>query len=152
MDRKILFRGVDVETGKWLYGGYAVIEPPPVCVKGDDETQEPAKPCIVTEKGFADWGMPRQYGMAEVIPSTIGQYTGLTDKNGTKIFEGDIVEGANFTPDGDGYGVVRYDDGAFEITGNDIYGTFHENYWGYDFEVIGNIHDNPELLGGADNG
>ena len=47
---------------------------------------------------------------------------------------------------------MSYDDGAFEITGNNICGTFHENYWGLDFEVIGNIHDNPELLGGADNG
>lgn len=76
----------------------------------------------------------------KVDPSTVCQYTGLTDKNGEKIFEGDVVEGIDF-PEEDGYGVVQWDDGAFEVVGNGICGTFHENYWGKDFEAIGSIHD-----------
>ena len=86
-----------------------------------------------------------------VYTDTIGQYTGLTDKNGKKIFEGDIVEGEDFTAEDGGYGIVTFDEGAFEVVGscdNNIVGTFHENYYGKDFEIIGNIHDNPELLKG----
>lgn len=82
-----------------------------------------------------------------VYTNTVGQFTGLVDKNGTKIFEGDIIEGLDYTPEDGGYGVVYFEDGAFEVRGNDCVGTFHENYWGKDFEVIGNIYDNPELLG-----
>lgn len=82
-----------------------------------------------------------------VIPETVGQYTGLTDKNGTKIFEGDIVK-------------IHYDSA---IWGNSREVVFEEGQWFFKdnaktqksyigawgnsvVEVIGNIHDNPELL------
>ena len=87
-----------------------------------------------------------------VDPSTVGQYVGLTDKNGKKIFEGDIVEGFDFCADDDGYGVVTWDDGGFLVFNGSLCGSFVENYNGRDFEVIGNIHDNPELIGGERDG
>lgn len=89
----------------------------------------------------------------EVDYKTIGQFTGLTDTNGVKLFEGDICKAMIY----DNrvickmgvVGEVRYEDGTFEFTCE--YGDFYifcvndEN-----FEIIGNVYDNPELLGEDD--
>ena len=125
--REIMFRG-KVDDGEWVFGDF-IREPFGYCIQ------------VVTHSG-------NEYSRKKYVitEETVGQYTGLKDKNGKRIFEGDIVEGADFTAEDGGYGVVGFDDGAFEIIGNNCCGTFHENYWGRDFEVIGNIHDNPELL------
>ena len=131
--REILFRGKSEKYG-WLEGWYCPT------TFGRFPPEDAIVPKKDAEEGY--------WHPEKVISETVGQYTGLTDKNGKKIFEGDIVEGANFTVDDDGYGVVSFDDGAFEVSGNNITGTFHENYWGAEFEIIGNIHDNPELLKG----
>ena len=80
-----------------------------------------------------------------VDPATAGKYIGLLDMTGRKIFSGDILEGADFDVES-GYGVVNYFDGSWEISNGEWTGTFHENYDGCELEVIGNIHDNPELL------
>lgn len=82
-----------------------------------------------------------------VDPETVGQYTGLTDKNGVKIFEGDIV----YVPDEEEAGVVAWDDESarftIELTGLLI---DFDNYLAIYMEVIGNIYDNPELIGGEE--
>ena len=122
--REILFRG-ETKKGEWVYGspifqdGYVLIR-------------------FWNSEEF-------EYEEYLIIPETIGQYTGLTDKNGTKIFEGDIILWG-LAPC-----VAKYD------TENARF-MFYENvkYLKNGFnkdtmemkEVIGNIHDNPELLGG----
>lgn len=81
---------------------------------------------IIDEDGEGFW----------VLPETISQYTGLTDKNGVKIFEGDCIRS-----------LVSREIGVI------CYGRRDLGYWNECVEVIGNIHDNPELLkGGAVNG
>lgn len=90
-----------------------------------------------------------------VIPETIGQFTGLTDKNGKKIFEGDIVNYQN--TDGIKFngvaltiiGKVVYNEknASFAVCGKDEIGAKHYDYFPIkNIENIGNIHDNPELL------
>lgn len=78
-------------------------------------------------------------------PETLGQYTGLTDKNGTKIFEGDIV--ITYDPD-DSPAEVVYDESEtqYGIVIENIYYCLGAQFRGIDLEVIGNIYDNPELI------
>ena len=88
-------------------------------------------------------------GMAKtsnVDPETVGQFTGLYDKNGTKIFEGDIVKGKDCLEEGlEVYGYIDHRNGSFVIVGDFI---IYYRWLDYEVEVIGNIHDNPELLKG----
>ncbi|MEE0186325.1 MAG: YopX family protein, partial [Oscillospiraceae bacterium] len=83
-----------------------------------------------------------------VIPETVGQYTGLNDKNNVKIFDGDIVTVENPNISDDEYGIVKFDnDGAMFIVEFDTFTVdFGNNIDGNQCEIIGNIFDNPELL------
>ena len=121
--REILFRG-KAENGEWIYGDL-------VHWWGRHNT----KPDIQIYNNVQRF---------KVIPETVGQYTGLTDKNGKKIFEGDIV----YSPYEDENTVIEWDDddAMFTIVYDDICTDF-SHYWGRYLEVIGNIHDNPELIG-----
>lgn len=130
--REILFRGKRTSNGEWVEGWY---EPP---VKWDGHSFGTTIAYICSE-GYLD--------DAEVDPTTVGQYTGLQDKNGKRIFEGDILvfcKGATHPIqvywDGLGWKFLRNEkriEDTFEC--NTI---SHIQYC----EIIGNIHDNPELL------
>jgi len=130
--REILFRGKRVDNGTWAYGDLTHC---------DDEME------INSESHGENGGY--------IIPETIGQYTGLKDKNGVKIFEGDILSGHLddlFPEDESRYPVVWHDYGWHIKCGNKSFDTL-EQWWVAKFlEVIGNLHDNPELLErGAEN-
>ena len=96
--------------------------------------------------------------MIEVIPDTIGQYTGLKDKNGKKIFEGDIVRYTDIVTEYEentrpySYkdifeGEVTYDYDSFWINDRQLYQiAAYDDEFDPEMEVIGNIYDNPELL------
>lgn len=143
--REILFRGKRIDNGEWVQG-FLVI-----ATGGINNGESYILP-TVADFSYGDNGNRIRIGcFVEVDPATVGQYTDLTDKNGKKIFEGDIVDGMDFSAE-DGYGLVRWDDGAFEVVGGGVCGTFYNNYPGTDFEVINNIHDNPELMEEDDNG
>ena len=94
------------------------------------------------------------FDQIEVIPKTVGQYTGLTDKNGKKIFEGDILSTENGTFSNTGMGHILFYKGMLtsfygqDALGRDCFDELHTVC--SEREVIGNIHDNPELLKGVE--
>lgn len=126
--REILFRGKGTIDGEWKYGYYAG----EVCKTPFSPT---TKQDNIIQLGSNLW--------CEVVPDTVGQFTGLTDKNGTKIFEGDIVEyegtrySINYLPHYARFSAVKP---------NTVFCVFAYQRG----EVIGNIYDNPELIGGAE--
>lgn len=129
MNREILFRGKSIGTGEWLYGhlfNYGLTAPSNV-------------PCISV---CVPTSWEEAYNIYAVHPDTIGQYTGLKDKNGKKIFEGDIVEFANLDLPNM---IVQFDNGSFMLC-EDEYSTYVELRMNYAVEVMGNIYDNPELI------
>lgn len=136
--REILFRGKKIDNGEWVEGYYIKHDSVKVCLSSDD----PKTKHLIACDGFCDWGFEPPIHAVEVQPETIGQYIGLEDKNGQKIFEGDIVSlwGAN--------AFVKY--GTFNCNCCDgVYGWFFcdsDIRCAANCTVIGNIHDNHELL------
>lgn len=136
--REILFRGKTpsddeyTDCGEWVEGFYT---------RFNGKEHRIYSGYAETDCGdyYPDW--------QNVRPETVGQYTGLTDKNGKKIFEGDIIEyeGANKNR-----AAVVFAEGAFSFSVRGKYNTpFADCQYGVPSEcceVIGNIHDNPELL------
>ena len=128
--REILFRGKRLDNGEWVYGHlYTQVYHP--------DTIEEEWYWFIKPIGSESWVSYR------VDTSTVCQYTGLNDKNDKRIFEGDILSIWNDRND-----VVVFEDGAFIMEDTEIPMRF-----AIKFEVIGNVHDNPEFMKeGADNG
>lgn len=139
--REILFRGKRLDNGEWVKGYY---------IKATHHWHNHGihEDWIAVDT-IQNGGWCNVRGKYAVIPETVGQYTGLTDKNGTKIFEGDVVSFKRVNALGlttSRVGDVRYYD---ELPIFYIMATTGDA-WDWceceQIEVIGNIHDNPELL------
>jgi hypothetical protein len=117
MNREILFRGKRVDNGEWVEGDLT-----------GEFTIHTQPPWIDGEGSYEWWGY-------EVIPETVGQFTGLTDKNGKKIFEGDIVKSAYFEN-----AVVEFWEYQWSFKSEvDSHHSFRTA--SHTFEVTGSIHD-----------
>lgn len=141
--REILFRGKRIDK-TWIYGSL-------LKVTYDGNTYN----LIFADNFLFVFGEAKAMEHASVDPSTVGQLTGLTDKNGKKIFEGDI--GRYRQTDGAkrngkpitciGKVVYNVKTASFAVESKDEAGCKYFDYFPTkDFEVIGNIHDNPELM------
>jgi len=138
--RQIKFRGKRIDTNEWIYG-------------------YPVK--VVSSCGFG-WNMhvppadPDDYHKVYPIKEPIEQFTGLKDKNGVEIYEGDIVKITDYKP---GLYVVFWDEHRVAWWGKNIKRGRRDKQYDDDFyqllgdcfqvtsrEVVGNIHDDPELL------
>ena len=137
--REILFRGKRTDKGEWAEG-YYIHRPTAVCIGESNPS------CIWVPPVDPDDSTK----IFEVFSETVGQFTGLTDKNGRKIFEGDIIKCK--VHEINGYRVRR---GVVEYHGVGFIMNLDPNSWydqkniSFDCEVIGNIYDNPELLEGS---
>lgn len=128
--REMLFRGKRVDNGEWVFGYFWSNDVGNSFIRVTKENDE------IVLKDY------------EVIPETVGQYTGLTYKKGGKIFEGDIIR-TNCNE----IGVIRR--GEYDVYSRYVFGGYYcvdktsaliEWTCSWHCEVIGNIHDNPELL------
>lgn len=117
-----LFRAKGKDDGKWVYGWYCRYP------FGKWPLKDAIIPSEEAESGY--------HRFVEVDPSTVGQYTGLTDKNGKRIFEGDLLVLATSRTH-----EVKFADGSFYMEG-----TTFPFRCGRKFTIVGNRWDNPELL------
>lgn len=148
--REILFRGKRKSDKEWVYGYY---------IQTNDFLDE-RKHDLIFETNSVNYPRGEIAGVHEVDPQTVCQFTGLTDRNGVKIFEGDIIKvDDDFDTFGKMAGEIRevwFKDGGFRLKPKypSSIARGDRGYWmedGVDYEVIGNVHDNPELRGGSSN-
>ena len=145
--REILFRGKRLQGGEWVEGYF---------FKSDinKKERESGKATIIFTPDCDTFIMvPECHNSFMVVSDTVGQYTGMKDKNGKRVFEGDVVKTSDVTHEG----FIQIPGESFEIAMRkgcwvmvawedwDFLETNHEC-----IEVIGNIHDNPELLKGGE--
>ena len=129
--RTVKFRGKDIGTGKWVEG----------CLLQINNHYEIGWQEASTYETEGGW---EQY---EVQSDTIGQFTGLTDINGNEIYEGDIVQCGEFVYE---VGYANRFASFVLLRKQDMFAHyFGEAMEANECEVIGNIHDNPELLKGS---
>lgn len=141
--RDISFRGKRIDNGQWVYGGFYK-EP-------TNDIKSGFSYIVTSSLTFA--------GNAHaVIPETVGEYSGFVDRNGRKIYEGDIVtreviEGWTGEPK---KGVISFDNSCFQWNGTQLLSYTYQEYDShcqkqkevYEYLVIGNIYDNSKLLEG----
>ena len=144
--REIHFRG-KTEDGKWVEGGFHQHTKVLHCAFSVPADSPNDTVYLIIRDGMADWELPVPIEGVEVLPETVGQYTGLTDIDGKKIFEGDIVDILDCFFGG--VAVVEYKDGCW-VGREEKYLTkalSTVNPAGRPkLKLLGNRWDNPELM------
>jgi len=118
--KEIKFRGKCLKTGKWVYGGYFT-------------TSE--------EEGPVTYIYDHYKGAVPVDPETVGEYTGLKDRNGVEIYNGDILQREGYKYEH----VVKWWD---ESCGFNLAWVSDSIRAGFAITIIGNVCENPEMIGG----
>ena len=168
-DRRREYRGFVTEYGRWVYGGFHVWQKRMLSPVGNDTLRDDDISYIIIQNSSADWNMPREMQAVEVIPESVGEFSGYYSEAGgypVAIYEGDIVEFDDCGEDGYEYregfdfvnrAVVVFNNGRFEL-GNflsdnsgvldDMNSNDHEDFTIVfkHCKVVGNIYQNPELL------
>lgn len=168
--REIKFRGKSKNVNEWCYGTY---------IFTDDNRNNPFRTGPFKESHrivfwcSGDWNMGGWVD-EEVIPETIGQYTGLKDKNGKEIYEGDVLHIKQYENNGyrlfgtdvsfpncftldeckgkllrEGNELVYFSEGCMcvgDMFISALFGDMRYSFPLFELEIIGNIHDNPELI------
>jgi len=145
--RKILFRGKRSDNGEWVYGFYVLFGGKNIIMLSDTTELRPSE----------IFGLNELYEypvIHEVVPDTVGQFTGLLDKNGNKIFEGDILK-TEYSKVICEFGTGDFSNGCHSYQGwcftdleqdDSLRSNYNDSWYVQEYEIIGNKWDNPELL------
>ena len=143
--REIKFRAKGIEEydkDKWYHGYYIKLDKTTYCFKEDYERNKNNSEHKIVFDVMTDWGLPNQHKMADINIDTLGQFTGLYDKNKTPIYEGDII---SYESEKAKYTVMFDPTGYWCLDGNGVRNsemliqTDDTNKY---IKVIGNIYDN----------